>query len=148
MKLAKFSILLALTAFSFAGAANAGTYALIVNSANPASGDAMKAEVKNLFLKQKTSWPSGDEAEPTARAAGSPEHAALLKSVLGMNQAALDGHWASEKSKSGTSAPKEVSSDSILFRQIGKKKGAFGYVPQSAVTPPPEGVKVLFTFSD
>lgn len=145
MKNFKTILTLALLAFvSFAPQAFAGDYAIVVNAGNSASADL--AEIKNLYLKKKTSWSSGTEVIPLGRSTGSPEQEAFLSTVLGMSQSDLDGYWASEKSKSGTTGPREVGSAKILLRQVSRKDGAFGVVSTADVAGLPDGVKVLTEF--
>lgn len=130
--------------FSSSTPAYAADYVVVVNSANTTSGDVGKEEAKNIYLKIKTTWPDGTEAIPFGRPSESAAHQAFLSGILGFSQADLDQHWASEKSKTGQSAPREVGSENILLRQISRKPGAFGVV--KAGTSLPSGVKILFTF--
>lgn len=52
-----------------------GDYAIIVNTANTLNDndETLRQLVKQLFLKQRTSWPSGAESKPFGRKAGSAE---------------------------------------------------------------------------
>ena len=123
----------------------AADYAVIANAANGASADS-QSEVKNLFLKKKTAWPGGAKAVPLGRKSGSAEQDAFNAAILGMSSGELSGHWQAEKQKTGQTPPKEVGSESILLRQVKRKEGAFGVVPASTTLP--DGVKVLFKFSN
>ncbi len=127
-------------------AVGAGEYAVIGNAGNPISGDAARAEVKNIFLKKKTVWPNNVVGVPFDRSADSAEHKAFAAVVLGMEESVLKSYWGSEKAKTGTTPPREIGSDNILLRQVKRKEGAFGVV--SADTSLPDGVRVLFKFSD
>lgn len=132
------------TLLTLSPVAMAQSFAIVVNSANAGSADT--SLIKNLYLKKQTSWGGGAEAVPLARSAGSPEQEAFLSSVLGMSQSDLDNYWASEKSKTGATGPREVGSTNILLRQIGRKPGAFGVVSAAEASALPEGVKVLSKF--
>ncbi len=139
--------LLAVATFTFTAPAFAEGFAIVVNAANSiADGGNVDSELKNLYLKKKTSWSSGPSAVPLGRSAGSPEQAAFLSTVLGMSQSDLDSHWASEKSKTGATGPREIGSAGILLRQVSRKEGAFGVVSAAEAASLPDGVKVLKKF--
>lgn len=144
----KFKTILTVTLFAiglFASHAFASDYAIVVNENNSASADI--SEIKNLYLKKKTSWSNGTEAVPLGRPADSPEHQAFMTEVLGFSsQGALDSYWQSEKSKTGLTGPREVGSTSILMRQITRKPGAFGVLPTAEANALPAGVKILTSF--
>lgn len=127
-------------------AAIAEDYAVVVNAANNSNAD--KSEVKSLFLKQRTAWNDGTSAVPLGRSDDSPEQQGFNAAVLGMSSADLSGHWQAEKQKTGETPPKSVGSEGILFRQIKRKPGAFGVVLASSAAALPDGIKVLFKFSD
>jgi len=122
----------------------AGEYAVIVNDSN--SNSASQGDIKRMFLKQQTSWADGTSANPFDRKADSAEHKAFASKVLGMTEAELAEYWGAEKSKSGTTPPREIGSDSILTRQVSRKGGGFGVVSSAAANA--DGVKILFKFSD
>ncbi len=138
--------LLVCATFAFVAPAFAGGFAIVVNTANSTSAEDVNSEIRNLYLKKQTAWSNGIDAVPLAREADSPEHEAFLAGILEMSQGDLDGHWASEKSKTGATGPREVGSKSILLRQIGRKEGAFGVVSEADAASLPEGVKILKTF--
>lgn len=145
MKLFKTILTLALLAIvSFAPQAFAGDFMIVVNAGNGSAPNL--AEIKNLYLKKKTSWSGGEGAVPLGRKPGSAEQEAFLSVVLGMSQADSEGYWASEKAKTGATAPREVGSATILLRQVSRKDGAFGVVSASDAASLPDGVKVLTTF--
>lgn len=127
----------------------AADYALIVNAANPIEGSEaeLKSQITRLFLKQQNDWPDGTSAVPLDRKADSAEHTAFLKGVLEMSETELDTHWLRLKQISGETPPREVGSDRILIRTVGKAEGAFGMVANDPAGFPPE-IRVLFTVSD
>jgi hypothetical protein len=143
-----FTLLLVGLAVSFASQhAVAAEYAVVVNAKNNFSGDAT-IEIKNLFLKKKTAWDNGIAAHPFARSGDSPEQVAFSSKILGMSASEAAGYWQSEKQKTGATPPKAVGSEGILFRQIDRKEGAFGVVLSSSAVALPEGLKILFKFTD
>lgn len=126
------------------GYAHAQDYAIVVNVKNPATGNISYREIKNIYLKIKTTWPDGTQASPFGRPDDDPAQQAFIEHVLDLSQHELDQHWASEKSKTGGTGPREVGSDNILLRQIARKPGGIGVVSVDAKLPP--GVKILFRF--
>ncbi|MFO1076903.1 MAG: hypothetical protein U1E73_04155 [Planctomycetota bacterium] len=123
------------------------TYVLVVNAKNAVTetGDAAKAVVKKLFLKDLTQWPDGTEAKPYRRPDGTSIQDAFLASVLGMSSSELARHWLRLKSQDGTTPPKEVDTDRMVLKYVARTEGAFGIVPKDAVRDV-EGVRVLFEF--
>jgi hypothetical protein len=122
-------------------------WAVVVNSANKCTdtGDAAKATIKKLFLKELTQWPGGLEAKPYSRDGLAPEQVAFLKLVLGMSEAELARHWMKMKNMSGTTPPKDVDTERMLLKYVAKTAGAFGVVRIDAAKGV-EGVRVLFEF--
>lgn len=127
--------------------ARKATYALVINSANKTteSGDTAKATIKKLYLKDLTQWSDGTEAKPYSRESTSAEQAAFLKDVIGMSEAELARHWLKLKNMNGTTPPKEVDTDRMVLKYVGKSDGAFGVVKTTSAQGA-EGVKVLFEF--
>lgn len=109
------------------------------------TGDAAKAVIKKLFLKDLSQWPDGSEAKAYAREAKSEAQTAFRKSVLEMSDADLARHWLKLKSMNGTTPPKEVESDRLVLKYVAKNPNAFGIVDLDSVKGV-EGVRVLFEF--
>jgi ABC-type phosphate transport system substrate-binding protein len=147
--MSKLAILMTLVlgALGAQGEAKKATYALVINSNNKTTetGDAAKATIKKLFLKEMTQWSGGVEAKPYAREGTAPEQVAFLKDVLGMSDAELARHWLKMKNMNGTTPPKDVDSDRMILKYVAKTDGAFGVVKLDAAKGA-EGVKVLFEF--
>ena len=120
---------------------------MIVNANNPAKEAGVDAQkiVKTLYLKDLTQWSDGAEAKPYGREAASAEHAAFLKTVLGMSEAELARHWLRLKNQSGTTPPKEVDGDRLLVKHVTRHDGAFGVVKLKSAKA--DGVRILFEFS-
>lgn len=126
----------------------AAAEAVVVNAANGFSGDQteMVQTIKRIYLKQATSWPDGEQAVPFVVGADSPVFTKFSADVLGMSQSEINDHWTKVKQTDGETPPREIGSASILFRQIGRKTGAFGLVSDADAANLPEGVKILFTY--
>jgi hypothetical protein len=122
------------------------TYALIVNSGNPAKDTPeVRKLVKTLYLKELTRWSDGTEARPYGREAASTEHTAFAAGVLGMTDAELARHWLRLKNMNGTTPPKEIDNERMLIKHVARHDGAFGVVKTQAANAP--GVRVLFEFT-
>ena len=125
----------------------AAKYAVVVNLANKVEfkdDDAAKHEVKKLFLKNATEWTGGLEAKPFARDEGDDAQVAFIESVLGMDKAELARHWVSAKNKNGITPPKEVGSDKMLGKYVGKYDGGLGIMELDAAKK--ADVRVLIEF--
>lgn len=130
--------------------AMAAEYAVIVNAANPASGDTPDTRnlLKRIYLKEMTTWANGAETQPLAREAGSPTQAAFHAKILGMSDAAVNEYWLRLKQTKGETPPREVGAARILFRLIEKYEGSFSVVTTEEAQELPPEVKILFTFTD
>lgn len=129
--------------------AAAADYVVVVNETNEFSGDpaAIKQQLKKLFLKQQSEWPSGEKAIPFDRDGDSASHQALLTVILGMTEAEIAAHWKKMKQVRGDTPPRAVGSASILLRLLAKKKGAFGIVKSEEAANLPKGVKEILSIS-
>jgi hypothetical protein len=128
--------------------AYADSYAVIVNAENNYSGDKVAAinVVKRLYLKQQNSWPNGGKAKSLARKNGSPIQKAFIKSVLGMSEAELAGHWISLKQKTGETPPRSVRSEKIIIKLVEKNITGVAFIEEGAVEKLSSKAKILFTF--
>ena len=122
-------------------------HAVVVHASNKttATGDAAKAIVKKLFLKDLSQWPDGSDAKVYARESTSPEQAAFRQDVLGMTEAELARHWLKLKSMNGTTPPKEVETDRMVLKYVAKNPSALGVVSVDAIKGR-DDVRVLFEF--
>lgn len=140
--------LLLATASLTTGTAAAEDFAVIVHQSNnyADSVEAMKQVVRQLFLKERSEWPNKIAVKPFARAAGSSEHDAFLNGVLKMTEADLANHWISLKQRTGQTAPREISRDSLLIKLVAKYEGSFAVVSKGEAEGS-DSVRVLFTFA-
>lgn len=101
---------------------------VIVNSANPVS-NLSSAELKKLFLSDRSHWDTGKSVAPVMVAAGAAERAAFLKIMCGMNDADFSKYFlqAAFTGKSAT-PPKEVASSAALKSFVASSPGAIGFV--------------------
>ena len=122
-------------------------YALVVNANCKATetGDAAKALIKKLFLKELTRWPDGGEAKAYARTPDAECQIAFRKVVLEMSEAELARHWLKQKSMNGSTPPKEVEADRLVLKYVAKNANAFGIVTLESAKPA-TGIKVVFEF--
>lgn len=129
------------------GATPEAKYAVVVNTENSVefeNEEAARHEVKKLFLKSATEWHGGLEAKPFARDAGDAVQSAFVKEVLEMDKAELARHWVSVKNKNGVTPPKEVGSDKMLGKYIGKYEGGLGFMEVTAANK--ADVRILFEY--
>jgi ABC-type phosphate transport system substrate-binding protein len=101
---------------------------VIVNSSNPIDNLSM-AELKKLFLSERSRWDTGKAVAPVMLAAGAPERTSFLKTVCGMTDADL-GKYFLQAAFTGKSAtpPKDVGSAAALKAFVAGSAGAIGFV--------------------
>ncbi len=102
-------------------------------------------EIRNLYLKESNQWRDGTISKPFARSPLSPSQVAFEKHILKMTETELKTHWLKLKQIRGETAPRTISSISILLRQLERKKGAFA-VMQSEEYIPHEQTKIIYRF--
>lgn len=122
-------------------------HAVVIHVENPIAerGEAARAIIRKLFLKELTHWPSGSEAKAYARSPDAPSQTTFRQTVLGMSEAELARHWLKQKSMSGATPPKEVETDRLVLKYVAKNPQAFGIVSLESVKDA-TGIKVLFEF--
>jgi ABC-type phosphate transport system substrate-binding protein len=104
---------------------------VIVNNSNPVDNLSM-AELKKLFLSDRSRWDTGKAVAPVMPGAGAPERTSFLKIVCGMNDDDM-GKYFMQAAFTGKSAtpPKEVGSSSVLKAFVASSPGAIGFVKAS-----------------
>jgi ABC-type phosphate transport system substrate-binding protein len=101
---------------------------VIVNPANPVDNLSL-AELKKLFLSDRSRWDTGKAVAPVMLTAGAPERTSFLKIVCGMSDADMSKYFlqAAFTGKSAT-PPKEVSSASAVKSFVAGSPGGIGFV--------------------
>ncbi len=101
---------------------------VIVNSANPVDNLSV-AELKKLFLSDRSRWETGKSVAPVMPSAGAPERTSFLKIVCGMNDGELNKYFmqAAFTGKSAT-PPKEVAGSAAVKSFVASSPGAIGFV--------------------
>jgi ABC-type phosphate transport system substrate-binding protein len=116
---------------------------VIVNNANPVDNLSI-AELKKLFLGDRSRWDTGKAVAPVMPGPGAPERTAFLKIVCGMNDADLDKYFlqAAFTGKSAT-PPKALSSAAAVKNFVAGSPGAIGFVKASDLPPGDTTVKTV-----
>lgn len=99
--------------------------------------------VKQLFLNETTSYPSGHKATPANHAVGSPDRKAFFEYVLKMGESRHKRYW-SRKVSSGKKTPVELGSHSAVLDWISDNPLGITYIDEDKVD---DSVKVLFTIA-
>ncbi|MCP4677826.1 MAG: hypothetical protein GY854_20370 [Deltaproteobacteria bacterium] len=85
-------------------------------------------ELKNLFLKDKTTWRSGQKVIPIHASAGSPVRKAFVSRVLGMSIEDEKLFWQKRKIKTGKIKPVEFRN---TLKAVFKLRGSISYIFRS-----------------
>jgi ABC-type phosphate transport system substrate-binding protein len=101
---------------------------VIVNATNPVDNLSL-AELKKLFMSDRSKWDTGKSVAPVMVAAGAPERTAFLKTVCGMSDGDFSKYFlqAAFTGKSAT-PPKEVGSAASVKAFVATSAGAIGFV--------------------
>jgi ABC-type phosphate transport system substrate-binding protein len=123
--LRKFAILvLALGGMTSSAHAESPNDLLIVVNKSVSASNVDAAEVKAIFLKNKTSL-SGDTVFPLNAKSDSDLRAAFRKHVLKMSEEKEKGFWEDEKVKKGVEPPPETAG---TLKAVFSKSGGISYV--------------------
>lgn len=123
-------IILALAAFAASAVAAAESPNDILIVANTASGGGSLSvtDVRDMFLKKRSSWGNGVKVAPLNAVEGSALRTAFRAKVLGMTAGEERAYWQERKIKAGEAVPPEFGD---TLRAVFKLKGAIGYVLRS-----------------
>jgi ABC-type phosphate transport system substrate-binding protein len=102
---------------------------VIVNVSNPVENLSL-AELRQLFLSDRSRWDTGRPVATVIPVAGAPERTSFLKIVCGMTDADL-GKYFLQASFTGKSAipPKEVVNAWSVKSFVANSPGAIGFIP-------------------
>jgi ABC-type phosphate transport system substrate-binding protein len=107
------------------------TIVVIVNPANPV-GNLSVAELKKLFLSDRSRWDTGKAVAPVMVTAGAPERTSFLKIVCGMSDADFSKYFlnAAFAGKDAT-PPKEVGGAGSVKAFVAASPGGIGFLKAS-----------------
>ncbi len=106
--------------------------AVIVNHKSPVS-KLTRAELKNLFLKQRQSWPGGKQVVVLNARAKSKLREAFERKLLGMAPRDVGAYWVRQRVTGRTTPPRQISSSALARRLVKALPGAIAYVELSQV---------------
>jgi ABC-type phosphate transport system substrate-binding protein len=114
---------------------------VIVNSANPVDNVSV-AELKKLFLSDRSKWDTGKSVAPVMLGPGAPERVAFLKTVCGMSDADFSKYFVQAAfTGKDVTPPKEVSSSRDIKSVVAGSAGAIGFVRASEFSTGDSGIK-------
>ena len=97
---------------------------LIVNPEN-ALTDITSAELKEIYLGNKTNWSNGEQITPVLYTVGSKLNEFFLNKICGIDEKAFNAHW--ESRKEAKVIPMFVDQDDWVIRYIRRSRGAIGF---------------------
>jgi ABC-type phosphate transport system substrate-binding protein len=108
-------------------------------------GELSSAQVKNLFLGERKSFPNGIRATPINHAVGSPDRKKFFSQILNMPESFHRRHWKRKLATGNGNSPVELNSYDVVLRYVATTPGSISYIDTSRVN---DSVKVLFTIKD
>jgi ABC-type phosphate transport system substrate-binding protein len=108
-------------------------------------GELSSAQVKNLFLGERKSFPNGIRATPINHAVGSPDRKKFFSQILNMPESFHRRHWKRKLATGNGNSPVELNSYDEVLRYVATTPGSISYIDTSRVN---DSVKVLFTIKD
>jgi ABC-type phosphate transport system substrate-binding protein len=120
-----------LTAFGLRTVEAAPPVDVIVNPSNDVAS-LSPADLHRIFLGDKSTWPNGKHIFLVMAAPGSPERAAILKSVFRMTETDYAKYFLQASFTGAVSAPpKDAASPSEVKQLVAQNPGAIGYINDS-----------------
>jgi hypothetical protein len=113
--------------------------AFVVNSANKAS-ELSTTEIADFYFKRRLRWPNGTKVHFIDQRDSSPRKELFLK-LIEKSQREIELFWIGEKNFSGSSAPLQAPSDTMVLSMVASLPGGIGYV--SAERSESSGVKQI-----
>jgi ABC-type phosphate transport system substrate-binding protein len=124
---------------------NAHAELAIISHPGYDGGTLSSAQVKNLFLGERKSFPNGIKATPINHAVGSPDRKKFFSQVLNMAESFHGRHWKRKMATNSGSSPVELKSYDAILRSVAKTPGSISYIDARMVN---DSVKVLLTIED
>lgn len=113
--------------------------ALVVNPQSPLK-DLSMAEIRNIFLGQKKTWPSGEPIVPIYLVPTSPVSEAFARQALGKSLEDLEKYWIDARIRGGPKKPRTVPTPVVARKLVGSLPTAIAYLPLADAD---DSVKVL-----
>lgn len=112
----------------------------IITSPGTSVDQLSEKEVKDIFLKKKTSFPNGTETVPGDQTKDSALYNDFSEKVLGKKPNQLSAYWSKRVFSGKAMPPKEIGDDNAVKEWAAKTPNSIGYIDASAVD---NSVKVL-----
>ncbi len=107
---------------------------IIVNAKNPI-GELSPPEVRRYFLKEHSSWPSGERIRSVDRNGPVPERRVFLDAVIKYSSDQLEQYWIGKRYEKGIPVPPKLASDREVIEYVSSFDGAIGYVNSKSIEP-------------
>ncbi len=119
------------------------SFKLVVHPDNPTTS-AKRKEVANFFLRKVKAWPDGTGVEPVDLRSTSEVREVFSREIHNRSVRSILLYWQRQVFSGRTTSPPTFESDAEVLRFVRERRGAIGYVSDTASI---EGVRVL-TISD
>ena len=113
----------------------------IVANVNDQEQTLTKRDIKNIFLGELRTFPSGEAAKPIVQAIGSQSRLLFMDKIINKTESKWRAHWARLLFTGKGTPPEEISNKNELLEMVSKNKGAVGYFVGNRMES--DGVKVL-----
>jgi ABC-type phosphate transport system substrate-binding protein len=134
------TLVVCLAALLGAKPAQAQSYRVIVNAANPTS-QLSKDELQRVYLKKMTSWKDGSQIQVVDQSPRSQVRAQFSMAVLGRDVPTMKNYWQQSLFSGRGVPPIEQGNDAQVASYVAFNPGAIAYVSADASLP--GGVKVI-----
>lgn len=142
MQIRNIAIVVVIALSAVVWAAEGERVAVVVSSRNPATNISMAA-LREIYQCERTSWQTGQKITLFSRAAGSPEHATLLRSIFRMNEPEFNQFWVMKDVRGeGSCRVTNLPSKGMTLAAIQSMPGAIVLVRRSDLTPEMKVLKV------
>lgn len=115
-------------------------FVVVINESNPISS-VNTEQLARCFMKELSTWSTGDPVVPVDQVASSPVREAFSKAIHGRDVAAVKSFWQRQIFSGSGVPPAELATDAEVLEFVRANPGAIGYV--AASTPLGNGVRVL-----
>ena len=105
-------------------------------------GELDEEVIKQLFLGETKTYPSGHSALPANHAVGSPDRKAFFEAVLGMGETRHKRYWSRKMSVGKKGAPLELNSYEEVLKWVASNPLGISYIDKDMVD---DSIKVLHT---